>query len=146
MAAEIDNRKQQIPDFRRRFLALTKLEGGLDLVGLLANLGKDGKRIVPVKTDFAGLLLKLECTGQGREADRNSGKRALVAAFVHAGTGLVGLLLLLDPVPLGVHGFGREATQVSEYVRMTANELFRDCLDDITEFKSGLLLSHAGME
>ena len=56
------------------------VERGCDLVGFFADLGEHGLRIVPVEADLAGLLLQLQRARQRRQAGRNAGERAVVAA------------------------------------------------------------------
>ena len=81
VAGEIDHREQQIADLGCGRIASAGLDIGLDLVGLLADLGQHRQRIVPVEADLAGLLLQLQRARQGREVHRHARQRAGAAAL-----------------------------------------------------------------
>ena len=65
VAGKIDPREQQVADLRRGGRAIARGELVLDLVRLLADLGEDGERIVPIKPDFTGLGLQFQCASEG---------------------------------------------------------------------------------
>ena len=63
MAGEVDHREQQIADLGCRIGFAGTIEFGFDLVGFLADFGQHRARIIPVETDTAGLVLKLQRAG-----------------------------------------------------------------------------------
>ena len=52
MAREVDQCEQEIAGFLGERLGVATIEGGLDLIGLLANFVQHRARIVPVETDL----------------------------------------------------------------------------------------------
>src|SRR5262245_46871021 len=111
MTGKIDNGEQEVADLGAGGLTVAGRQLRLDLVRLLANLGKDRARIVPVEPDLAGLGLQLERPGEGRERDRDAGKgtrdvRSLTLSLVTIG--LPSLFLGLDPVPQPLDAFRRK--------------------------------------
>src|SRR5262245_22379334 len=76
MAGEVDHREQEVADLGPGGGTIAGSELGLDLVRLLADLGQHRERVVPIEPDLAGFGLQLERTGEGRERERDAGKRA----------------------------------------------------------------------
>src|ERR1043166_5550952 len=60
MTRQIDHREQQIADFLLGVVGCAGIKRVFDLVGLLADLGEHGARIVPVEADTAGFILQLQ--------------------------------------------------------------------------------------
>ena len=79
VTGEVDGGEQEIADFRcsfgRRGSACRPAvaERRFDLIGLFAYLVQDGPHVVPVKADFARLLLELQRAGQRGQGDRHAG-------------------------------------------------------------------------
>ena len=59
MAREIDGREQQVTGLGGGLAWFSQCQGGLDLVGFLADFRQHRRRVVPVEADLAGLLLVL---------------------------------------------------------------------------------------
>ena len=62
VAGEVDHGEKQIADLGAAGI-VAAVELGLDLVGLLADLGQHAARVVPVEADAAGLVLQLQRAG-----------------------------------------------------------------------------------
>src|SRR5262245_9979133 len=145
MTGEVDHSKQKVADLGTGGGTIAGGELGLDLVRLLADLGEHRERVVPIEADLAGLGLQFERTGEGRERDRNAGKRA---CGFRAAEPIVLLRSLrpFDAFPQALDRLRRKASRLAEYMRMTAHELFGEALDDVGKVEGPLLLRHAGME
>jgi len=63
MAGKIDNRKQKVANFTSGATFIVSVELGLNLIGLFADLGKNGSWIILIEADAAGLVLEFEGTG-----------------------------------------------------------------------------------
>src|SRR6266536_4483606 len=106
-----------------------------------------GARIVPVEADASGFLLQLERAGERRQAGRNARERVgLMPAGAFAALGARVLLLGLDALPQLVDGGHGQGAGIAEHVRMAAQELRRDGMDDVAEIERTRLLGHARVE
>ena len=144
MTRKIGDDEQQIANLlfkRRRSLGAGSGEFRGDFLGFLANLAKNVLRVVPVEADRGRLLLQLEGAGQ-----RGQGERHAVKQTGRRRALLRRLLARFDCAPLRGHAVGVERLGVAENVRMPANELVADRVDDVLEGESVLLLRHSGME
>ena len=84
---EVNHGKQQIANLSggRAFVHFGTIELGFDLIGFLANFSQHRARIVPVKSNFACLVLQFEGAGQSREGDRDPSERTTgLAGFVRS--------------------------------------------------------------
>src|SRR5271165_6355283 len=145
MAGQVDHGEQEVTDFGLRRPAITVRYLGFDLVCFLSDLGKDCQRVVPIEAHPSGLDLQLECTGKGREANRNAGERAFLASITLPPGPLLPLLPL-DALPQALDRARRQTPCLAEHVRMASQELLGQGLYDVGEGERALLLRHAGVE
>ncbi|OWK18269.1 hypothetical protein AJ88_03375 [Mesorhizobium amorphae CCBAU 01583] len=105
---------------------------------LLLDLVEDGGRFAPVEADASGLLLKLQGARQGGQGDRHAVQKPLAVVFRNvaardAGSSLLGFLLRFDLLPHALGHAGAARFFVAEDMRMAADHLRGDGLDDVAE-------------
>ena len=149
VTGEIGCREQKIADFSaERVHVAARVELGLDFVRLFADLGENSPDVVPVEADNAGLLLQLHGARQGRHRGGYVGQQPIPGdggRVMAAACRPRGLFLRLDRRPEHLDLLRREGARVAEYVRVSADELGRDRLDDVRQGEQARFLGQAGM-
>ncbi len=148
MAGEIDDREQEIADLVLDLAARAGLERLADLAHFLLDLADDLGGVRPVEADGRGLAGELFGAGEGGQAGRNAGEEAGRGGLLGfpALAPALRLLGVLDLAPERLDACRREVARVAEHVRMAADQLARDALDDVAEIERAGLLGHPGME
>ncbi|ESR27197.1 hypothetical protein N177_0176 [Lutibaculum baratangense AMV1] len=145
MTREVRDGEEEIPQLLAGSATVPELDLGLDLVDFLADLLKDLARLGPVETDLGSLLLQLDRLHQRGQRGRHVVEQRLAALFA-AQRRPAGLLPLLDLVPRRLHRGRVLLFRRPEDVRVAADHLLRDRLNDVCEGEGAFLLGHAGME
>ena len=114
LAREIDDTEQQVANFILDRYPFAMGHSLLEFSGFLADFGKHGRDIGPVKTDAGSLLLQLLGAHQGGQAGAGAVQVTLL---------LQALFLALDGVPLGQHFAGVGHCDLAKDMGVTADQL-----------------------
>ena len=141
MPPVIDEREDQVAEFGLDRIRVLLRHGILQLVQLLRDLVEDRLGILPVEADARRALLQLEGARQRRMADRYVVQIAALAGLA-AGI-LLGPLARLHLFPHALGQPGAAGILVAEDMRVPADHLGGDGLDDVAEGEYSGLLGHA---
>ena len=112
------------------------LQSLLQLAQLLLYLSPYGCAVLPVKADLGSLALQLIGTQQRRQSLRYAVQYMLALLF----------FLLFDSLPIYQHIIAVVDMCVTENMRMPADKLIYNLVDNVLQIKAACLLCHAGME
>jgi hypothetical protein len=146
---EIDSSKKQIAYLVRDLRLISALRSLHDLLGLLANLGEYGGRIIPIEADCRRFRLQLHRSCQGREGDRHARQCANIRRRGNIGApgGSLGFLLRLNGLPQSFHLRWRQLARLwLEDMRMPPQKLCCNGRDNAAKVERALLLCHLRME
>ena len=148
MAGEIGGREQEIADLVLDLAARAGLERLADLAHFLLDLADDLGGVGPVEADGRGLAGELFGAGEGGQAGRNPARRPAAAGSSASPRSRrrSAFSACLDLAPERLDACRREVARVAEHVRMAADQLGRDALDDVAEIERAGLLGHPGVE
>ena len=133
MPREVDAREEQVTQLRLRSPGpLTGVEGFMKLADLFVELGEHPFRVGPVEAGGGRPPLQLHGPDEGRESHRHAVER----------TRLGGALARLDALPIRPLSGGVGI----EYVRVTADHLGSERLDDVVEAEASAFACQVGME
>ena len=149
MPREIDGGEQQIADLAGELLVRARRDSASTSAISSRSLASTPRDVVPVEADLGRLLLKLQRPRQRRQgrgtpasapsAARHRARRRRASARSRFSSALIRPHSALT-------ASGVEVAGVAEHMRMAADQLGGDRLDDAAEVEQAGLLGHAGMK
>jgi len=125
LARQVRDGEQQVAQLVGHGLAVSACAGVVEFSQLFLHLVAHARSVGPVEAHRAGLLARAHGAYQGRGAARNAVEGALLA--------LLGLFRGLELGPAGEGLFGIVRLHVAEHVRVPADELAHDSVDDLVD-------------